>query len=932
MEFPTGVNVNSASGFKLTYNGETGDGATITWGDVSGTCSYGSLYTSATATVNVTVDAGFTGDIAVGWTVVGDNYGADPHVISGTIDIPLYAGLMTDYGVTAIFPVTAFAEIVYPEITVINNGFNEIAPEITVVINDGTSDVYTSVLTAREATPRLESATYTMEDSYNFPEGNYTITATVAVPGDEDASNDEMTTTVVSDPAYRVAYAFDAAHATYNTLDLATGGLTYLGLSPYNIYMFPMAEEFAVDKIYRVYSDMTFGTVSPSGTYTQLGAMTGVVGTPTGLAYNWMDDEMYVMILVSPYLIQLYTLDLETYALTPVGAGTTEQVIAMDFADDGFLYGPSINTGKLIKIDPATGETTTIGDLGINVGATHDVTFDEVDNKLYTIASGETTSFGYYDLTTGAFNEIAPMAMTGVTEYACLVSTNTPDFIYEVTFNVKGYSNNPVEGANITVGSRSFVTNAAGIVKGSFADGAYDISIEKFGYHTYDDVLVVDGADMVEYLGLIALDAEDMLLSFENAVGTPIDASVVITYMGETVFSGTASGGQITFSNVPVNTTYTFDFTCPGYEPITGISFEFIGTAIDPIIMEEIIEMPKALNIEVTGQDALFTWENQEPYTISYYVEPSDYDDINATYQSANLGYGVIFNLAAYPDAVISTVDFHHAAWGHTGTWDYRFHIVDMTDNVSAAVTGTMQTTADNKWETGISLGDVDGLGGKQVGIYLEALSMVSGSQGDEYYPCLSSDFGTVNSHSYRNVDLTTFEGTLNSVATPFYDGLGEWLMNLTILTEYGEQTLKSTKAFQSYTVSLDGSDVATGITEKSYLFTNVAEGNHTAGVKAVYETGSSAPATIDFVIEAVSGVTEETAKIISVYPNPTDGEVNIRVTEASSIAVLDVTGKLVSTADAKANSITKVTLPTGIYLIKVETGGKVASYKVIVK
>ncbi len=100
----------------------------------------------------------------------------------------------------------------------------------------------------------------------------------------------------------------------------------------------------------------------------------------------------------------------------------------MDFAEDGFLYGPGIISDKLYRIDPNTATTTEVGDLGININSGQDVSYDFDSHQLYTITcSGgffwSESKFGTYDLTTGAFTEIQDM---GGDQYAVFVITNTP--------------------------------------------------------------------------------------------------------------------------------------------------------------------------------------------------------------------------------------------------------------------------------------------------------------------------------------------------------------------------------------------------------------------------------------------------------------------------------------------------------------------------
>ncbi len=91
MDLPAGVSVTGGGDFtggsagSLTYDGTTGDGAVVNWIDPNG--GYGQVYPGETATgsISLAVDAGFSGDISIPWTVTGDIWGADPHEISGTI-------------------------------------------------------------------------------------------------------------------------------------------------------------------------------------------------------------------------------------------------------------------------------------------------------------------------------------------------------------------------------------------------------------------------------------------------------------------------------------------------------------------------------------------------------------------------------------------------------------------------------------------------------------------------------------------------------------------------------------------------------------------------------------------------------------------------------------------------------------------------------
>jgi hypothetical protein len=90
LSFPSGVVVNSCTDFivsdrELEWDGAVGDGALVTWeGDWWNVVYPGE---EAVATVNVTVDDGFSGNVQMIYGLEGDGYGAPPHSLSGTLVI-----------------------------------------------------------------------------------------------------------------------------------------------------------------------------------------------------------------------------------------------------------------------------------------------------------------------------------------------------------------------------------------------------------------------------------------------------------------------------------------------------------------------------------------------------------------------------------------------------------------------------------------------------------------------------------------------------------------------------------------------------------------------------------------------------------------------------------------------------------------------------
>ncbi len=99
LDFPDGVGVvvTGCTDFvistrTLTWDGTTGDGASVDW--VGDEYQYDVIYPgeAATATVTLSIDSGFAGNLVVDYEIDGDGWGASPHVVTGTTTIAPPAG------------------------------------------------------------------------------------------------------------------------------------------------------------------------------------------------------------------------------------------------------------------------------------------------------------------------------------------------------------------------------------------------------------------------------------------------------------------------------------------------------------------------------------------------------------------------------------------------------------------------------------------------------------------------------------------------------------------------------------------------------------------------------------------------------------------------------------------------------------------------
>lgn len=144
-----------------------------------------------------------------------------------------------------------------------------------------------------------------------------------------------------------------------------------------------------------------------------------------------------------------------------------------------------------------------------------------------------------------------------------------------------------------------------------------------------------------------------------------------------------------------------------------------------------------------------------------------------------------------------------------------------------------------------------------------------------------------------------------------------------------GPQALAATADLgsHSYEVYLDGNKVATQ-KGNSFLFTNLTEGSHTAGVKAVYASGMSKMTTIGFGV--TTSINDEEGNNITFYPNPAKDKLFIEG-EYDLLQILSATGFPVATYE-QASEINVSSLSEGVYIVRITKGEQIVIKKLVVK
>lgn len=276
------------------------------------------------------------------------------------------------------------------------------------------------------------------------------------------------------------------------------------------------------------------------------------------------------------------------------------------------------------------------------------------------------------------------------------------------------------------------------------------------------------------------------------------------------------------------------------------------GTFAGPVVVEgEVID----------ESDVLVSWSDVEPLELVQ-ITQNPGAAANAFYQNWGYGYGVAYDMSAYPDALLNTVNFHHSSYGLNGTWTYNIHVYNWDTKTLIETFGPFSTTGNDVWENGVDLENVDLGGANTVAILMEPL----GNASTDAYPDLSSDNTTSPQGSIF--------GSLSDVNAIGSSTIGNFLMEAYIYTAYGavqatpvtfelvqapaansrianrnagastsiikqDVNRATLDAFVGANVYRDGVLIAEALTDTSYLDVAVEPGDYTYCVTYVYESGA---------------------------------------------------------------------------------------------
>lgn len=128
--------------------------------------------------------------------------------------------------------------------------------------------------------------------------------------------------------------------------------------------------------------------VTPAGTATLIGDITGTTSVINGLAYDALSGTLYGIAQSSG---QLFRINTATAAATPIGAPGGGTVGAMEFdLLTNTLYALDDAGGtRLVTIDTATGARSLVGVLGAGIADCNGLALSDVDGFLYTVNAAD---------------------------------------------------------------------------------------------------------------------------------------------------------------------------------------------------------------------------------------------------------------------------------------------------------------------------------------------------------------------------------------------------------------------------------------------------------------------------------------------------------------------------------------------------------------
>ncbi len=366
------------------------------------------------------------------------------------------------------------------------------------------------------------------------------------------------------------------------------------------------------------------------------------------------------------------------------------------------------------------------------------------------------------------------------------------------------------------------------------------------------------------------------------------------------VYTLTANQTGVTFPAV-WRGIYNISITKSGFQPYSATNLDITteGSSHTAELIEIIVE-PYGLLVTQQGNNALFSWNN--------YLGSSDDFDNYENFITSNIGDYTLADVDGSPTYAIQGVTFPNQEYvGSYIIFNPSATNPPLTSANWQPHSGSKYiacfaatTPPNNDWLITPQITVVPGM---QITFWAKS---VTSQYGLERFKVGVSTTGTAPSNfttfltgaSYVEapVNWTQYTYSLNAfVGQSIYIGI-QCVSNDAFVFMVDDLTIQvakhEEKAFVGYTVYLDGNQVADGITQTNYTFQNVPAGNHVAGVKSVYTSGSSNIVTTNFtMIEPQFTVTFNVRNALNAAIPAATIQINntTLITNASGVATINL-------------------------------------------
>ena len=413
----------------------------------------------------------------------------------------------------------------------------------------------------------------------------------------------------------------------------------------------------------------------------------------------------------------------------------------------------------------------------------------------------------------------------------------------------------------------------------------------------------------------------------------------VVTLNGNTYGSSYTAvvdeAGAATFDNL-VKDTYKLTITLAGYENVnTSVNFSSDDDySTDAYLLKEIIVAPENLKVELVNgstSSVLFTWNTTDPIEEDFescedfeinpagdagwtYIDGDDqytYGFQNAEFTNMN---GKMAFMAFNPSSVNPSQAENELLEPHSGD-KFLASFVALGGSDDWFISPELSYASDFGFSFYVSSYDTqDG----NHDIFCVGYTLEADPTTDDFV-WLAKNVKPVTGwteYSYT-VPAAAKHVAIRNVSTEEY-GFILMIDDVKIgqLPVVSRMRAASASAVQTpgvtYEVYLDGNSLGE-TSEISWQFDNVSAGEHTAGVKAVYNSGESEMVTITFDTQAL-GVEDVYGNSLKVYPNPVSDRLVVEG-EYTRLMLTNMSGATVMMLDDKQSSVDVSSLPAGKYI-----------------